>query len=582
MSQVYDRIKQDIQKDNYYTQNFANDGERFLAWYLRNICLRTPVQARDDITDGQDDKAIDAVVIDDELRRVLIIQGKFYAGSVDHQPLQEVLAAWMQIKDLATLQENANSKVKVKLAAVAEALDDDYDIEFALVTTGALTASAKQDLENFQNLIGGFEQFQATVTLVDEPAIKSRWEEAVAKELPKLNHTLTLESGRYLDMAVAGFKTVLAAIPLADCLQLPGIRDGMLFRKNVRQSLGLTNKVNKGLRQTITSDNPQYFFLFHNGITALCEKLDLDNATGKMKLEGLSVVNGCQSLTTIMATSEKVKASNGSYVLFRFYEIPQRDVAEKISVNTNSQSAVKPRDLRSNDKRVLALKRAYENAYKDGYFITKRGEERPADRDKLKTIEIGLLARCLMAWHCQRPNIAYNENKLFDKHFEQLFHSDYPPADLFALMAWANHIERRWGKNDLGLNDALLAMPSHSKSHLLFAVQACFSLGSSQADKVPSPSATAKIITNTGVVDPIITMAASCYNSAFDTARSESGERGKVFSPPNWLKAKDSVLKIKFAENMYLGMVTGMAGGPELKKSLVLPADSFMLRWSAD
>jgi len=582
MSQLYERIQQDIQQDLYYGQNFANDGERFLAWYLRNIYLRTPVQACDDITDGQDDKEIDAVLVDDELRRVLIIQGKFYSGAVDHQPLQEVLAVWLQIKDLESLQMNANPKVKVKLAAVAEAIEDDYDIEFELVTTGDLTESAKQDFTNFQTIIGTLDQPQATITLVDESLIKSRWDESIAKELPKLNHTFTLDPGRYLEMNIAGFKTVLAAIPLADCLQLPGIRDGVLFRKNVRQSLGLTNKVNKGLRQTVIGDNPQYFFLFHNGITALCEKLELDKVNGKMRLEGLSIVNGCQSLTTIMACSEKVKTLVGTYVLFRFYEIPQRDVAEKISVNTNTQSAVKPRDLRSNDKRLLALKRAYENTYRDGYFITKRGEERPADRDKSKTIEVGLLARCLMAWHCQRPNISYNENKLFDKYFEQLFHSDYPPTDILALMSWANHIERRWNQNDLGLNDALLAVPSVSKSHLLFAVQACLSIGSGQSDKVPAPSATANFLTNKDIVDPIITMAANCYNSAFDTARSEYEERNRVFSPTNWLKAKDSVLKIQSAANMYLGMVKAMPGGAELRKSLVLPADKFMLRWTAD
>jgi len=582
MSELYNRIKQDIEQDVYYNQNFANDGERFLAWYLRNIYLRTPIQARDDITDGPNDKEIDAVIVDDDMHRVLIIQSKFYAGSVDHQPLQEVLAAWIQMKDLETLQQNANSKVQVKLAAVAEALlKDDYDLEFELVTTGVLTTSAQQDLANFQNLIGSFENIQATLTLVDEPLIKSRWDESVTKELPKLNHTLTLESGRYLDMTVAGFKTVLAAIPLSDCSQLPGIRDGMLFRKNVRQSLGLTNKVNKGLQETI-SKNSQHFFLFHNGITALCEKLDLDKTSGKMKLEGLSVVNGCQSLTTIMASSEKVRASNGSYVLFRFYEIPQTNIAEEISVNTNRQSAVKPRDLRSNDKRVLALKRAYENTYKDGFFITKRGEKRLADRDQSKTIEIGLLARCLMAWHCQRPNIAYNENKLFDKHFEQLFRPNYSPADLFALTMWANHIERRWVKNDLGLNNALLAMPSYSKYHLLFAVQACFSIGSGQADKVPLPSATATIINSENTVDPIITMAANCYNAAFDTARSQSQVGNKVFSPPNWLKSKDSVLKIQAASSMYLGMVKNMPGGAQLNQSLVLPADKFEPRWSAD
>jgi len=44
--------------------------------------------------------------------------------------------------------------------------------------------------------------------------------------------------------------------------QLPGISEGTLFRKNVRQALGITNKVNKALKQTINGENPQYFFLY--------------------------------------------------------------------------------------------------------------------------------------------------------------------------------------------------------------------------------------------------------------------------------------------------------------------------------
>ena len=49
------------------------------------------------------------------------------------------------------------------------------------------------------------------------------------------------------------------------------------------------------------------------------------------------------------------------YILFRFYEIEDQDRADRISTSTNSQSAVKARDLRSNDKAVLAMKRAYEH-----------------------------------------------------------------------------------------------------------------------------------------------------------------------------------------------------------------------------
>jgi hypothetical protein len=48
---------------------------------------------------------------------------------------------------------------------------------------------------------------------------------------------------------------------------------------------------------------------------------------------------------------------------------------------TNFQTAVKPRDLRSNDKRVLNLKKNLEESYPQGYFITKRWEEALLTKD---------------------------------------------------------------------------------------------------------------------------------------------------------------------------------------------------------
>src|SRR5439155_14933142 len=141
-----------------------------------------------------------------------------------------------------------------------------------------------------------------------------------------------------------------------------------------------SNAVNKGIKNTIYGDRHRDFFFFHNGITAICNRLEVRGS--ELHLQGVSVVNGCQSLNTILSCSEKVKTLSDTSLLFRFYEIPQRDRADKISINTNSQSAVKPRDLRSNDKRVLNLKRSYEQNYPSGYFVSKCGEEPPADGDK--------------------------------------------------------------------------------------------------------------------------------------------------------------------------------------------------------
>ncbi|HVZ18342.1 MAG TPA: AIPR family protein [Terriglobales bacterium] len=578
MSPLLERIRADVKGDIYYQQNFPNDGQRFLAWYLRNCCLRTPIQAKDDITDGPNDKEFDAIIVDDERRQVVIIQSKFYAGSVDHQPLQEVLAAWLQIQNLPALQASCNGKLQIKLETIAAALEDDYEVVFELLTTGELTSDAKNDLSAFQSTIAEFEHPQSSLTLVDSDAIQTRWTEAAGRELPKLSHTITLEPARYLAVDIANFRTVLAAIPLADCLKFPGISDGKLFRPNVRQSLGLTNKVNKGMRQTLNGDNPQYFFFYHNGITALCEKMSLDAATHQLKLDGLGVVNGCQSLTTLLSCSERVKQFPDARVLVRFYEIPQRDVADKISIYTNSQSAVKPRDLRSNDKRVLALKKAYEGAYPTGYLITKRGEMRLADRDEELTVDIALLAKWLMTWHCQRPNIAYNENRLFDKHFDQLFKGDYHPSDIRALSFWARKIEQRWEAGDLALNEALLASPSYSKFHLFYAVQLFFSAASNQIDKVPLPSATMQFPDP----DALIGLAATCYNSALEAGMNEYQEKGKIFSPQNWLKAKDSLLKLQASVRTSFGFIGMMAGGAQMKQALVLPADRFGLRWVAD
>ena len=43
---IAERIQRDIREDKFYEQNFSNDGERFLAWYLRNIFLRTREEGR--------------------------------------------------------------------------------------------------------------------------------------------------------------------------------------------------------------------------------------------------------------------------------------------------------------------------------------------------------------------------------------------------------------------------------------------------------------------------------------------------------------------------------------------------------
>ena len=261
---MYDKVRSDIQQ-KYYQENFPNDGQRFVAWYLRNIHNLDTYETKDAITDGAGDKQIDAVYIDNQSCIVYIIQGKFYGGNtINAEPLREVLSSWVQIKDLSRLQDEANSKLKVKISEMASALEDDYEICFELITTATLTDSAKADLEAFQKELAESETLQANLVVVDNEVLQFKYDEALNKNRPYINYEFSLEDGKYMELIIGETKACIAAIPLKDCVKIPGIKDQSLFRKNVRQSLGTSNKVNRGIARTI-KQNPTDFFFLHNG-----------------------------------------------------------------------------------------------------------------------------------------------------------------------------------------------------------------------------------------------------------------------------------------------------------------------------
>jgi hypothetical protein len=307
----------------------------------------------------------------------------------------------------------------------------------------------------------------------------------------------------------------------------------------------------------------------------------------ELTLKGLSVVNGCQSLNTILSCSEKVKENDDSYIMFRFYEIPERNRADKISISTNSQSAVKPRDLRSNDKKVLNLKKTFEQKFTNGYMITKRGEKAPANKDEKYVIDLSDLGKYLMAWQSQRPNISYSETKIFDKYFEQLFKKDYNPENVQALNDLSKLVFKRWVKeNPLALNESLLAMKSYAPYHHMYAVSLCFCVSNNMAEGVPNPYKSIEKAKREGVLDQIIDMAGTCLNSALEAAANEPQPNNKVFSPQNWIKTKTCLAGIRAAIRQYLNMLPSMPGGRELsqrlKTALELDSSEFEARWSAD
>jgi hypothetical protein len=579
---ILQKIKQEISTDRFYLDHFSNDGFRFVAWYVRRILLQPREATKLAVVDGANDKKIDAIIIDDENRNVIIIQGKFFDSNVDSEPLNEILSAWIRIQDLHSLQNDCNDKLKIQIESLRHALEEDeYNIVFELLTTGTLTESARRDFEAFSVKLEQSKDLTASISLVDRGQLETRLMDAESKQLPFINHDVLLDPSKTMMFDIKGIRSVIAALPLSECLKFPNIDDQKLFKKNVRQSLGW-NTVNKKIRESLKGERPQDFFFYHNGITAICSEFKLSDDKSKLFCKDLNVVNGCQSLTSIKKCSmdvQKIEKDSG-YILFRFYEIPQKELVDKISINTNSQSSVKPRDLKSNDKIILGLKSAYESMYHDGLLMNQRGMEIPGNIDKSKAIDVSELGKMIIAWQCQRPNISYNEKKLFDESYKNVFKSGYDPVSMLTLNMWGSLIKEMW--DTFNLEDVLKASPGYVRYHLLYAISSLIAYSNGQGDKVPFPSATLNIVKNHG--KEILPFAVNCLNQALKSANQQFQAEGKIFSPHNWLKKNESANSEALVASTIVDLMGNMEsmGGKNIKEILKIESDKFELRWKAE
>ena len=284
---IYEKIKTAIAQD-YYQMEYPNDGQRFVAWYLRNIHHLESFVAKDCITDGANDKQIDAVYIDEQEETVYVIQGKFYEGkTISAEPLREMLSAALMLKDLRALQETANQKLRIKINDISEACANGYDVCLELITTSELSEQAKVFAEEIANQFKGEGGVNIRLDIVSNCALAARYDESLNHSRPYLDHVFNLEGDKYKKLVIDGTNVVVAAMPLKECANIEGIQEGTLFRKNVRQSLGMRNRVNKGIADTIRHDPKNLFFL-HNGITAICSQMSIQG--NQLLVKDLNVV----------------------------------------------------------------------------------------------------------------------------------------------------------------------------------------------------------------------------------------------------------------------------------------------------
>jgi hypothetical protein len=367
------------------------------AFALMHLVDLDASSAASAITDGGQDKGIDAIEIDAENSIVYLVQSKWSKSGTGSPALGDVLKFVGGFRDLVNAEFSSfNSKVRSKEQELLTALNDP-DVRFVLVFAHSGQESlSKEAAEAVQKLLSEVNDpiETASFTMLTQVELHNALTTSIHGKPPDLSVTL-FDWGSTQEPYAAYYGQVEAAA-IAEWWKKHHVK---LFRQNLRQFLG-DSEVNASITATLINE-PDRFWYFNNGITALCEKVGKSaiGATGKKSgefaFEGVSIVNGAQTVGCIgRAMAEHAAQVRDARVTVRFISLENcpPDFAEEVTRATNTQNRVGPREFVALDPEQERL--ATEMALDGKRYAVKSGEATPTFDSGCTVVEATIALAC--------------------------------------------------------------------------------------------------------------------------------------------------------------------------------------------
>jgi hypothetical protein len=227
-----------------------------------------------------------------------------------------------------------------------------------------------------------------------------------------------------------------------------------IFQENVRYSLGMRSKgINKQILETARSQSRgQEFWYFNNGITIVCKKIN-ETAGGKViNLKNAQVINGAQTTYALYEAYQDGTLRDDVEVIIKAIESNERQFIENVTLYTNSQNAIRLRDLCSNDEIQITVQKVLLDTYRY-FYERKRGEidslhPMPEEKKKLlgsdyknRIISNENAAQAFLAIYLNKPAEAKSEKgRIFIKDqggfYEDVFNLKDSILQEKLLLAW--------------------------------------------------------------------------------------------------------------------------------------------------
>lgn len=427
---------------------------RILSLHAAHFVLGTvePDQRDLEITDGGQDRGIDAVAVDYAEKVVVLVQSKWRQDGTGSLRLDEILKLTDGVRSLIGMKSthalvHASPNMR---RAVSEILrKPGGTIRLVTVTTAndPLSAEVRQPIEELLaalNDVTGVEPIAQYTHLGQGELFNGL--APVPRSFVNFDVQL-MDWGRTTDP----YKMFYGRVAAADIAKLYQVHGALLFSQNIRVVIPRSD-INDGIFSTLESE-PRLLGYYNNGVTILAESIQigasgvLNRDVGYLQLRNASIVNGAQTVSTLGRALGSDTESNltDAFVLVRCIEVPNTapELGRRITRFANTQNEVSTQDFASLDPQQHRLARELRVL---GYEYLLR----PGEVQTISTATVIDVRQAAVALACACPTvveavIAKREvSRLFSEQrtYNSLFNASTDPLQLVRSFLVVSEVDR--------------------------------------------------------------------------------------------------------------------------------------------
>lgn len=371
----YKQIKEsvdEIKEKNYY----KNSSIAFIHWYLKNHLFLEEQEIGEVIIDGFGDNGIDAILLNEEEKELTVMQFKFpeningINSEINQGDILKTFNGFNLLIDKTMHQES-----NIQFNQFKERINDmdifSFKIYFVSFNKGIDANSNKELVENFARNFKKDYGSELQIKIHDKSIISNIYEKMNRKNDLEITLSYKQLASAY-DIDLMNIKSYVGLVNGRSLISSIENSIETIFDENIRLYEGKTS-VNNSIKATASNPKEsEMFYFYNNGVTIICDKVNNSPNKLSVSLKGVSIVNGCQTVTSLYDLYTQNKLENGVDILTRIIEISDYNERMKITEYLNSQNPIKDSYFIANHTIIRDLQKSLENK---GYYLERQINE---------------------------------------------------------------------------------------------------------------------------------------------------------------------------------------------------------------